>query len=125
MIEYNVWLLVGGKKEDGSFNRDVYISYDNGVNWTLGTSSMQLPDIIPAMAYCDNIVVNLDKSGDLSAGWSRAGSPRHRVNYWVDGDKITWECPYIYLFGGYSPDNKLYTTIWRGVLGRLTFMPVI
>lgn len=125
MIEYNVWMLLGGREPDGSFNRDVYISYDNGVNWTLGTSSMQLPEIIPAMFYCDNIVVDIDKSSNLSDVWKTVRKSPRKVNYWVDGDIITWECPYIYLFGGYSPQGKLYTSIWRGVLGRLTFVPVI
>lgn len=125
MIEYAVWLLVGGREKDGKFNRDVYISYNNGVNWTLGTSSMQLPEIIPAMVYCDNVVIDINKSANLSDGWKTAQNIRRRINYRVDGDIITWECPYIYLFGGYSPSGTLYTDLWRGVLGRLTFVPVI
>lgn len=125
MIEYNVWLMLGGREADGTFNRDLYISYDNGVNWALGTTTLQLPEIIPSMVYCDNLVIDIEKSADLSAGWTEALSAKKKVNYWTDGDIINWECPYIYLFGGYSPENKLYTTIWRGVLGRLTFTPVI
>lgn len=125
MIEYNVWMILGGRKPDGSFNRNVYISYDNGVNWTLGTTSMQLPEIMPAMFYCDNIVANIDRSANLSDAWKSAKKSQRKLNYWVNGDIITWECPYIFLFGGYSPQGKLYTTIWRGVLGRLTFVPVI
>lgn len=125
MIEYNVWMIIGGRQGNGSFNRDVYISYDNGVNWTLGTSSMQLPEIFPQLDYCDNIVVNIDKSANLSSGWKSLVKNQRKLNYWVTGDIITWECPYIYLFGGYLPSGKLYNNIWRGVLGRLTFMPVI
>lgn len=124
-IEYEVWMLLGGRKADGSFNRSVYISYDNGVNWTIGTSSLQLPEEIPAMAYCDNIVVDFARSSDLNAGWQSALSHPRRVNSWVDGSTIHWECPYVYLFGGYSPEGRLYTTVWRGVLGRLTFTPII
>lgn len=125
MIEYRVWLLLGGRESDGTFNRDLYISYNNGVNWTLGASSLQLPDIIPATYYCDNVVIDLEKSADLSAGWSRAVKSPRKIDYSVNGDIITWECPYIYLFGGYSESGKLNTTIWRGVLGRLTFTPII
>lgn len=125
MIEYNVWLMIGGRKSDGSFNRDVYISYNNGVNWTIGTTNMQLPETIPSMIYCDNIVADIDKSANLSDAWTRAQINQRRISYQVSGDIITWDCPYIYLFGGYSPEGKLYTDIWRGVLGRLTFMPVI
>lgn len=125
MIEYNVWMLVGGRQKDGSFNRNVYISYDNGVNWSLGTKSMQLPDVIPAMDYCDNIVVDIEKSANLSDSWKSVKISPRKINYWVNGDVIFWDCPYIYLFGGYSPSGKLYTNIWRGVLSRLTFVPVI
>lgn len=125
MIEYKVWLLLGGKMADGEFNRDLYISYDNGVNWTLGTQRMQLPEIMPSLYYCDNVVVEIDKSADLSAGWTKAYRHPRRIDFSVSGDEITWECPYIYLFGGFNADNKLNSTIWRGVLGRLTFTPII
>lgn len=125
MIEYNVWMLIGGRKNDGTFNRDVYISYNNGVDWTLGTTSMQLPESVPTLDYCDNIVIDIEKSANLSDGWKTSYKNRRKLNYTVDGDIITWECPYIYLFGGYYPDGSLNTRIWRGVLGRLTFVPVI
>lgn len=125
MIEYKVWMLTGGRESNGSFNRKVYISYNNGVNWTVGTTSMQLPEIIPATYYCDNIVINVEKSANLSDGWKTAANKRQKINYWVDGDLISWECPYIYLFGGYYSNGELNTKLWRGVLGRLTFVPVI
>lgn len=125
MIEYNVWMLLGGRASDGTLNRTVYISYDNGVNWAKGAASMQLPDEIPSMAYCDNIVVDLPKSANLSDAWSKATSAPRRINYELQGDVISWGCPYIFMFGGYSPEGRLYTTLWRGVLNRLTFAPVI
>lgn len=125
MIEYNVWLLIGGRTDSGGFNRNVYVSYNNGVDWTLGTSSMQLPEEIPATIYSDNLVIDITKEADLSDGWKYLKKRPKRISYSVDGDIITWECPYIYLFGGYSPEGRLYTTIWRGVLGRLTFTPII
>ena len=125
MIEYPVWMLLGGRKADGTLNRIVYISYNNGVNWSPGVRSLQLPDAIPPMAYCDNVVVDFKKSANLSDGWKRLSTPPRRVNSWVNGDIISWECPYIFLFGGYSPEGKLYTTLWRGVLNRMTFTPVI
>ena len=50
---------------------------------------------------------------------------QQRIPWQVEGGIITWECPYIYLIGGYGPDGKLYDTIWRGVLNRLTFTPII
>lgn len=125
MIEYKVWLLLGGRETEGTFNRDLYISYDNGVNWTLGTSRMQLPETIPSMYYCNSLVIDIEKEADLSAGWTKAYQSPRRIDFSVNGDIITWGCPYIYLFGGYSEQGKLNTQIWRGVLGRLTFTPII
>lgn len=122
MNEYSVWLLVGGLTADGTLNRTVYITYDNGVNWMKGSEQTQLPAEIPAMAYCDNVVMSSKHSADISDAWKSA--PR-RISYEVEGEQIIWECPYIYLFGGYDAKRKLYNTIWQGVLTRLTFTPII
>ena len=120
MDEYSVWMLVGGRLADGTFNRDVYISFDNGVNWNVGATSLQLPAMIPAMTECDNVVMGTVKSADFADQWKVV----KRVSYEVSGTTVTWNCPYIYLIGGYDSQQKLYDTIWRGVLTRLTFTPV-
>ena len=125
MIEYSVWMLLGGRNEDGSFNRTVYISYNNGVNWTTGTSSLQLPKEIPAMVNIDNIVSEHTMSANVSDIWKKTSYAPQRIKVETDGDIIRWECPYIYLFGGYAPDGNLYDTVWQGVLTRLTFTPII
>lgn len=124
MLEYQVWMLLGGRLEDGTQNRTVYISYDNGVNWVRGSQSLQLPSVIPAMVNCDNVVIDTELSSDLSDLWTVRQKPQ-RIKYELDGTVIRWECPYIYLFGGYSTDGTLYNTVWRGVLTRLTFTPII
>lgn len=127
-VEYRVWMMLGGKTEDGTFNRNVYISFDNGVNWQKGSDYLQLPQYIPAMTELDNIVLYSPKSGSI-AGWKTAprhlAGTMHRLKYDIDGDQIFWECPYIYLFGGRLQDGNLSNTIWRGVLNRLTFVPII
>ena len=43
----------------------------------------------------------------------------------IDGYNVKWECPYIYLMGGEDAEGMLYNTIWKGVLNRLTFVPII
>ncbi|MDE6026589.1 MAG: hypothetical protein K2G23_00775 [Muribaculaceae bacterium] len=122
--ELEVWMMLGGEMADGSFNRTVYVSYDNGVNWHKGSTMLQLPDIIPPMIGCDNIVLASGKDANLSDAW-KVMDKRRKVNWSVDGDIISWECPYIYLIGGFDPAGNLCNTIWRGVLNRLQSVPII
>lgn len=119
--EYDVWMALGGETADGSFNRTVYISYNNGVNWQKGSALLQLPESFPAMSDCDNIVASTTREANLSDAWTRSAK---KLAYSVDGDIVRWECPYIYMFGGFAPDGSLYNTIRCGVLNRLSFRPI-
>jgi len=125
--QLEAWLVAGGEMADGTFNRTVYISYDNGVNWRKGDKLLQLPDIIPAMTSCDNVVLYTEKHDNLSDAWKimTPAASRRKVKWSVNGDIITWECPYIYLIGGFDTRHQLYNTIWRGALNRLSFAPII
>lgn len=125
--EFNVWMLVGGRTGDNGFNRTVYITYDNGVNWRPGSSLLQLPAVIPNMAFADNAVAGAPMSASITDNWKvafRNNGPQ-RISYDVNGETITWTCPYIFLIGGYDANGALYNTVWRGVLSRLTFVPII
>ena len=123
---FDVWLVIGGVDGDNEMNRKVFMSYDNGVNWSLAPEMMQLPEIVPSLAEADAIVAEYSLSTDLSEAWKKENIGS-RSSYSIDGFDITWECPYIYLFGGYSlpSDASLNTKIWRGVLQRLKFTPEI
>lgn len=128
--EYSTILLLGGKKDDGTLSRTTYISYDNGVNWSVAGSLLTLPGYIPSMWMMDNLVIFKPMTAPLFAdGWesmpARKVPGMYKANTSVSGNTISWDCPYIYLFGGCGPDGALYNTIWRGVINRLTFVPVI
>jgi len=127
--DQEVWLAFGGKTADGNFNRTVYISYDNGVNWKKGTSLLQFPDYFPSLSFADGIVMTSPLEGDLSDAWStRASKETGRWltrAYTLDGYDITWDCPFIYIIGGDDADGQLSDTIWRGVIARLMFTPII
>lgn len=125
--EFDVWMILGGIDEDNEMNRDVFFSYDNGVNWQLASESIQLPEIIPYLKGADVIVAGYEITTDLSEAWTLKNASPTRAGYTLDGYDITWICPYLYIFGGYSPypDNTLNTEIWRGVLQRLRFTPII
>lgn len=125
---YDGWLVVGGRLADGSYNRTVYMSDDNGVNWRKGSELTNLPDYLPATTGSDNIVMTTRLSSNLSDAW-KTGDPaakgRRAPGYDVDGDTLSWECPFIYLIGGYRADGSLSDSIWRGALVRLRQAPII
>lgn len=128
--EYSTMLLLGGMTAEGILNRTTYISYDNGVNWSTAGTLLTLPDYIPSTWNCDNVIIFKPMQAPLlPPGWKEIPARRvpsyYRVNASVSDDMISWECPYIYLFGGCNSDGVLYNTIWRGVITRLTFAPII
>lgn len=125
--EFSAWLLLGGRKSDGTPSRDVWLSYDNGVNWQKAVDYMQLPEAMPALCGWSPVVLSTTMSADLKDLWKKAGVRRApaRINYETDGYDITWQCPYIYLFGGYDQEGNFSPTIWRGVLNKLKFMPLL
>lgn len=124
--EFDVWLLFGGWTADDEMNREVYLSYDNGVSWQLAPEAMQLSDKVPDLGGADVIVAGYPLTADLADAWTPVESPV-RSGYEIVGTDITWICPYMYIFGGYNPypDNSLNLNIYRGVLDRLTLTPVI
>ncbi len=126
--EYSVWLCMGGRLADGSLNQTLYITYDNGVNWRKASEQMQYPDFVRPGYLADGIIRSTPMNADLSDNWTRVASaqraPQMRLSYFVDGNEISWECPYIYLFGGMDTQGKLNDEIRRAVLARLTFTPI-
>lgn len=124
--EFDAWLLFGGVFDDGSFNSVVYTSIDNGVTWNVAADSMQLPEDFPRLKNSDVIVAKYPLSADLNDAWSVTRSALNN-DYTINGTEITWDCPYLFVFGGYLPDYQsgVNTTVWRGVLNRLQFTPQI
>lgn len=126
--EFSVWMLIGGRLEDGKPNRTIYTSYDNGVNWYAADNQMQLPEHFPGLYNLDGIMAEWPKSANLGDAWtdeaSRSLVPWARVKYKVDDMEIYWDCPYIYIFGGIKDNGTLNNEVWRGVLNRLTFTPL-
>lgn len=126
--EYSVLLCLGGRLPDGSINPDIYISYDNGVNWQKASSLLQLPEYIAPVVNADAVIRTTPMSASLDAYWKDLDTktPRDvkRIQYFVDGSDVDWDCPYIYMFGGHPADGNLQDEILRAVLARLTFSPL-
>lgn len=126
--EFSVMLAIGGRLADGRLNKTVYLSYDNGVNWMKGESLLQLPKYIPDLYAADALILTSPMNANIDASWqarseSRPYDPR-RIKYFIEGNDIDWDCPYIYMFGGFDAAGTLNPQIWRAVLARLTFAPL-
>lgn len=127
--EYQTIFLIGGLKEDGTFNKQTYISYDNGVNWSVAPKLLQMPPYIPSMWQLDNTVEYKPmESSMLPSGWKEMPETKlpgwYKIDAEIDGTKVKWECPYIFLYGGCNEQGQLYNTIWRGLINRLSFTPI-
>jgi hypothetical protein len=110
----STWYVMGGKLADGSLNGNIYLSSTQGITWSVGDSTMAQPSFIPRFYGAQAMVSN----ETLNVGGA-AGAPR-RVQALV----TSWDCPYIYLFGGYNDRGELLPSVWRGVYNRLTNTPV-
>lgn len=124
----------GGLKADGTCQSRVYVSYDRGMHWSAGQDLVQLPKYIAPRYDAQAVVIPQTKTVSRSASvWTECDTPSLprwlRVDSYSDRSRATkplteWECPYIYLFGGRSSDGTLYDEVWRGVINRLSFVPL-
>ncbi|MBR1552281.1 MAG: hypothetical protein IJ632_08205 [Muribaculaceae bacterium] len=109
------WLVMGGLTSTGLTNEKVYASTDQCITWSEAPTSMQLPfhiiDFWGAQAY-----VIEEELSVASAHAPRFAAPVQPVT--------TWNCPYVYLFGGYVSNGDLSAYVWRGVLNCLTYKPL-
>lgn len=125
-----LFAITGGK---------VYLSADRGIHWILGSTCLQLPDYMPKLSNAQALVfpTMMYASRGSDSQWrempSAPLSPWYEIvpSGWnaVAGSRATtpitqWECPYIYIYGGYDTSGRLSTNIWRGVINRLSFKPL-
>lgn len=132
--KYATLVTFGGQDVNGVNDKTVYISLNMGLNWKKADGLLQFPDYIPAMYDSQALVINstLNNSAATSQAWEElAGNPLPRwyklAQQPADGQPqyyTTWECPYIYIFGGRGDGGQLYNTVWRGVINRLSFQPL-
>lgn len=136
--QYSVLLAFGGN-DGAKNNRDVYISYYWGADWDKAKDYLQLPDFIPALdgaqAYVFDTMMGLEAS-DAESLWHNMEIPyrfpagltvlsgRPDLTAMVTKPVTTWECPFIYIFGGVTDSEELNSEIWRGTINRLRFKPI-
>lgn len=107
------WYLMGGRLADGTLNRKIYLSSTQGITWAAADSTIAQPSYVPAFYGAQAFVVNETLSGGASQ------MPRR-----VKSLDVNWNCPFIYLMGGYNGEDELLPNVWRGVYIRLANSPV-
>lgn len=137
VTERQALIAMGGRfegEEGEEVSNLVYISYDQGITWATASTYLQFAPEEPGFYGAQAIVwtkeMSVSRSNDV--GWSSVTT--RKLPFWatpVDrgGSRATaavdsWECPYIYLFGGYDADNQLRNAMWRGVILRFTYRPL-
>lgn len=109
--EYPSIVAFGGRDASGNPNSVVYASNDYGFNWLKADDMMQLPEALGAFSNAQAYVMTSTYTARLA---------RPRIIKPIE----SWECPFVYLFGGVNASGELNNCIWRGVINRLTFKPI-
>lgn len=132
MLKYPAWFCMGGRDENGNVTKEVYISYDNGVTWKKGDDLIQLPDNFEAFAEAQAYVYSTTFTRSANQ-WSPLAQRKLPAWWMIYNPAATrastsvssWDCPYIYTFGGVDANGTLMNNVWKGVINRLTFKPII
>lgn len=118
VVKKFVAMLGMGGTDGTDINRTVYTSVDYGMKWKKGGQLIQLPEFIPSFYGAQAFVAESTLTVSRNNIWHEYVSSRAT-------EPITeWDCPYIYIFGGYDKDGKLNKSIWRGTINRLSFKPL-
>ncbi len=135
ITKYPTLIAFGGFDVEGYPGRNVFISFNMGLTWKLADSLMQLPDYIQSRGSAQALVFEKTMSDkSVYSTWEKYPS-KTLPAYWEIYNPVCsrssvsntqWECPYIYLYGGYDKKNgTLYNDVWRGVINRLKFKPIV
>lgn len=134
VTKYSTLFAVGGRKSNGSLNNVVYISRDLGINWKKADDLLQLPEFVSPGMNADAVVASTTaySRSDNSLAWNEVAS--HRLPWWWTIEEVpasratapitSWECPYVYIYGGENASGVHYNHIWRGIINRLLFKPL-
>lgn len=129
--ESHVLLAIGGRQSTTEISRDVYISRDYGMNWQKAYDELLLPEYIPNLWQADLLVFDttlpLADNESQKSMWMEM--PVRIPPYAVPQSRAiapitSWDCPFLYLFGGMQGGNLLQPNVWRGVLNHARFRPL-
>ena len=116
----------------------VYISYDFGITWKEADSYLQFPEDYPDFSAAQAYVIDYTLHARSTFGngawrdltprtipcWATPAANVDDIRSRVSKPVTSWECPYIFLFGGKKADGTLLPHVTRGVINRFTFQPL-
>ena len=116
-------------------DKTVYISYDFGITWKEADSYLQFPEDYPDFSSAQALVIDYTLHARSTFGdgaWRSLdvrgipcwAYPMDDARSRVSKPVTSWECTYIFLFGGKKADGSLIPYVTRGVINRFTFQPL-
>ena len=130
----DTYFAFGGYNELGEIDNMVYSSRDWGANWRLGDELVTLPEYIEPFAFASALVYSTEYAINTRSANAWSSFPSNPLHPWCTPIEeihtrttkpITeWECPCIYIFGGYNEQGEQLNNVWRGALNRFTFDPI-
>lgn len=128
------FFAMGGTLADGTLNRTVYTSTDFGAHWNVASTPLQLPEALPTFTGAQALVYDTTMYPDARSSSRWIPLPLPVLPAWMEAATLPvsravtpieeWECPFIYLYGGYAADGSARDEVWRGVINRLLFKPI-
>lgn len=125
-------VLIGGRLVTGAINRIVYYSPDFGLTWKKAPDLMQLNIDVPtyygSSAFAYSTMMQVSRATSLWLPMPVAQLPANcGFEIPAKGSRVSeapteWECPAIYVFGGYDAANQAQNSLWRGVILRYTYL---
>ena len=139
----SVLLAMMGRRDDGTLNDTVFVSHDFGMHWDKADQLQQidkkaLPLRYDARGFVYSSTMTAKAKAKAPAAnmlqWRELATPaippmlipmvsREAVQT-ASTAATTWDCPYIYIFGGRNASGALFNTVWRGTIMRFTFKPL-
>ncbi len=76
------------------------------------------------VATAAHTIANTVESAFYIPAWATPLDRNSGMASRIDKPVTSWECPYIFLFGGTAADGSLIPGVTRGVINRFTFKPI-
>lgn len=137
----SVLMAMMGKRADGTLNDTVFVSHDFGMHWDkadqlqqIDKKTLPLRTVARGFVYSSTISAQARSMSAATLMWRQLPTPAvppmlipmvsREISPLAIKPVDTWDCPYIYIFGGKDLAGNTYNTVWRGTIMRFTFKPL-